>query len=267
MGGVAFNPLAYTAGSSFDKDAAKDQGFGYKDVFSKPQIGAWYVNLPNAARTGADWTTVGIAETFFKRLEVSYGFEDTNVNKTSNVHKNSFGGKLLLLEENTAGLKFLPAVSVGAINKNTTGDFIAKSLGLTGTDSSSWDYYLVATKLVTELPIPVLFSAGALSTQGIATGVLGFDSERKTTFFGNIDFIPIKQLAVGFEYKQGARFRDVKNADYYDVHAAWFVNKSFTVIAAYVNAGASDLTRRSVGQQAWLGRRLHLKRPICVLRT
>ncbi|MGD0232703.1 MAG: hypothetical protein ABSC19_20510, partial [Syntrophorhabdales bacterium] len=136
VGGIAFNPLAYTAGSSFDKDATKDQGFGYKDIFSKPQIGAWYVNLPNAARTGADWTTIGIAETFFKRFEVSYGYEDTNVNGLSNVHMNNIGGKLLLLEENTCGLKFLPAVSIGAIHKNTTGNI----LGVDGTTASSWDY-------------------------------------------------------------------------------------------------------------------------------
>jgi hypothetical protein len=174
-----------------------------------------------------------VAETFFKRFEVSYGYENVNLDSIKNIHKNSVGGKLLLLEENFKDLKFLPAISVGAIYKQTSGS------SLTGLNQSAWDYYVVGTKLITQLPIPVLLSAGALSTKGIATGVLGFDNDRDTTFFGNIDFIPIKQAAIGFEYKQGARFSDVKNADYYDIHAAWFATNNLTLIAAYVNAGGS----------------------------
>jgi len=122
---------------------------------------------------------------------------------------------------------------VGAIYKQTSAS------GLTDRDPSAWDYYAVASKTITQLPIPVLLSAGVLSTRGVATGVLGFDHDRRFSWFGNIDFIPIKQVVIGFEYKQGARFQDVTNADYFNVHAAWLVNKSLSLIGAYVNAGDS----------------------------
>jgi hypothetical protein len=233
VGGIAFNPLAYTAGASFDKDGGSQAGFSCKDVLSKPQAGFWYVSLSDVK---VDWTAIGIAQTYFKRLELSYGYEAIAPNG-ENIHKNNIGGKLLLLNENTGGLKYVPAVSAGAVYKKTSG-------AAAGVDSSDLDYYLVATKLITSLPVGVLLSGGVLSTKGLATGVFGFDDDRDETVFANIDVIPVPQLALGFEYKQGARFDDFKNADYYDVHAAWFFNKNLTLVGAYVNAGDEESTSR-----------------------
>lgn len=235
VGGIAFNPLAYTAGKPFE---SKDKAPPLAGLLSKPQIGVWYVSLTQGGPKGVDWTAIGIAETFFKRFEISYGYENVNLDSVKNIHKNSLGGKLLLLEENFKGLNFVPAVSVGAIHKQTSGSDVY------GFDSSGWDYYLVATKLITQLPVPVLLSAGGLSTKGVATGVLGFGKDRDTTFFGNIDVIPVSQLALGFEYKQGADVKNVKNANYYDVHAAWFTNPNLTFVLAYVNAGSSTSTSK-----------------------
>jgi hypothetical protein len=224
VGGIAFNPLAYTAGTATEPD---------QNIFSKPQAGIWYVSLSDVK---VDWTAIGAAGTLFKRLEVSYGYEAIAPNGR-NIHKNNIGGKLLLLNENQSGLAFVPAVSLGAVYKKTSG-------AAEGVDSEDLDYYLVATKLLGSLPVPALVSAGVLSTKGLATGVFGFDDDRETTFFGNIDLIPVSQLAVGVEYKQGAHFDDFKNADYYNVHAAWFVNKSLTLVAAYVNAGDETSTSK-----------------------
>lgn len=232
VGGITFNPLAYTAGTSFDKDAT-DKGFTYKDVFSKPQIGGWYVSL---SQPGADLTTMGFAETFFKRLEVSYGYESFALDRAQTVHKNNIGAKGLLLEENFQGLNFLPAVSAGAIWKQTSHTL--------SNASDSWDYYLVATKTIPQLPVPVILSAGVLATKGWATGLLGYDKDYKGTFFANIDVIPIKQLAVGFEYKQGANFSNFNNADIWSVHAVWFATKNLSLIAAYVNTGPTKSSAR-----------------------
>jgi hypothetical protein len=104
-------------------------------------------------------------------------------------------------------------------------------------DQSGFDVYLAATKLIKELPRPVLVSGGLLSTTGRTLGVLGFDNDRAEVFFGNIDVLPFDFLALGFEYRQGAHFDDFKNADYWDAHVAWFVNKNLTLAAAYVYAG------------------------------
>lgn len=226
VGGIAFNPLAYPANSDLTFDP---NGIG--KIFGKPQIGAWYVNL---GESHIDWTSFSVSETFFKRLELSYGHEIISP-KGTNIAKDNFGTKLLLIEENAWGNPWIPAFSAGVIAKHT-------SPVSSGIDSTGYDFYLVASKLITQSPWPVLLSGGVLSTNGRATGVLGYDDERDETLFGNIDVLPRKDVAVGFEYKQGAQFSDFKNSDYWDVHVAWFVNKNLTLVGAYVNSGDEKST-------------------------
>lgn len=222
VGGVAFNPLAYLADSDSGHLKIKD-----KEILGKPRFGAWYVNLDHVA---VDWTAIGIADTFFKRLELSYGFESVNQKNTTAKHKNNLGAKLLLLPENSFDTKFLPALSAGVILKHTS------SVGA-GVDASGTDYYLVATKLIDKLPRPVLVSAGVLSTKGKTTGVFGYDKDRDETAFGNIDVILPLNFIAGFEYKHGARYADWKDSNYWDAHVAWQANNNLTLIAAYVDAG------------------------------
>ncbi|MEW6075776.1 MAG: DUF3034 family protein [Candidatus Omnitrophota bacterium] len=224
VGGVAFNPLAYLADS---EGSATHIKINDVDVVGAPRLGGWYVSLGDV---DVDWTTIGIADTFFKRLEISYGYETINQANVNAKHKNNLGGKLLLLPENAFDTKFIPAVSIGGILKHTS------NVGV-GVDASSVDYYLVATKLVTQLPRPLLLSAGALSTEGKATGVFGYDKDRKTIAFGNIDVVLPGDFIAGFEFKQGARYPDWKDANYWDAHVAWAPNKNLTFILAYVDAG------------------------------
>lgn len=227
VGGVAFNPLAYPAGQN--KDSSESNV--WQDVFSKPQFGAWYTYLPDV---NVDWTAIGAAETLFNRVEVSYGYE-LIAPAGKNVRKSNIGAKLLLVPENIGGQNYIPAVSIGSIWKTTTP--VATNI-----DGNAFDFYAVATKLITQLPVPVLLSAGVLSTKGRATGVFGYDDDRATTFFGNLDVIPLSNVAVGLEYKQGAKFDDFNNADYWDAHLAWFAGKNLTLVGAYVNAGSEDST-------------------------
>jgi hypothetical protein len=225
QGGVAFNPLAYPAWQEGVQAGPLEIG--------KPRIGAWYVNLNSSS---IDWPTIGIAAAFNKRLEVSFGYEAVAIGSVYNAHKENFGAKLLLLEENAFGTRFLPAIAVGSQWKRTTFPVAAPAR------NNGFDFYAVATKMVTELPMPVLLSAGALTTKGMVNGVLGFNAERKFAFFGNADVVPVSWLAVGFEYKMGANYGQLGggyvDADYYDVHAAWFVTKSLTMVTAYARAGA-----------------------------
>ena len=226
-GGAAFNPLAYTAGQN--KDANSDS------PLSNPQFGAWYVNLGDV---DVDWTTFGVAETLFGRLELSYGYE-LIAPPAENIKKNNVGAKVNLIPENWGGNNFVPAVSAGSIWKSTSE--VAK-----GSDDSALDFYLVATKLVTQLPRPVLLSGGVLQTKEQVTGVFGYNEDYDTTLFGNIDVLPVSSAAVGVEYKQGAEFDKFKNADYWDAHLAWFANKNLTLIGAYVNAG-DETSKSKVG--------------------
>ncbi len=218
VGGVAFNPLAYPSGQN---KGEKEDG-----SLSKPQFGAWYVNLSDV---NVDWTAIGVSETLFDRLELSYGYEVV-APKGDNIKKSNVGAKLLVVPENAGGKAFIPAIAVGSIRKST--DNVAE-----GSDDSAFDFYGVATKLITQLPAPVLLSGGILSTKEQVTGVFGYNKDSDITFFGNIDLIPLSFLAVGLEYKQGAEYDTFKNASYWDAHLAYFANKNLTLVGAYVNAG------------------------------
>ncbi|MGB7580945.1 MAG: DUF3034 family protein [Sedimentisphaerales bacterium] len=223
VGGIAFNPLAYTAGTNGDANSF----FG--ENISKPQIGLWNIHLHEK---GIDWTTFGVAETFFKRVELSYGHETVDFTNSKTINKDNFGAKVLLLSEGDT----LPAISIGGVFKNTTQELLNSS-------NSGADYYLVGTKLIKALPWPVLLSGGVLSTNSQTLGVLGFNDSRKEVLFGNVDVIPLSNAAVGFEYRQGAHYDDWKDANYWDAHVAWFVNSNLMLVAAYVNTGDQGSTK------------------------
>lgn len=225
VGGAAFNPLAYPAGQNKDPKS--------ESILSKPQFGVWYVNLGDV---DVDWTAIGLAETLFGRLELSYGYELV-APTGENIKKSNIGAKLLVVPENLGGKAFVPAVSVGAIRKST--DNVAA-----GSDDNAFDYYAVATKLVTQTPCPILLSGGVLDTKEQVTGVFGYNNDSDITVFGNVDVLPVSFIAVGAEYKQGAEFDSFKNADYWDAHLAWFASPNLTLIGAYVNAGDHQSTSK-----------------------
>jgi hypothetical protein len=231
VGGVAFNPLAYLAdsGEEFIK-------VGDTNIVAKPRFGAWYVNLPDAK---IDWTSFGVATTLLKRLELSYGYQTINWEAHPTFHKNNIGAKLLVLKENSFSTKFVPAISIGTIYKNTSNASLREA-GITSLRSSGEDWYAVATKTVNLFPVPIIVSGGLLSTQEYVTGVLGFSNKRDLTGFANIDIVLPHGFVVGYEFKQGARFSNVANTNYWDAHLAWIPNKNLTVIAAYTGTGSYD---------------------------
>lgn len=225
VGGVAFNPLAYPSGQN--KDAASSNAV--EQYISKPQFGTWYVRLGSK---DIDWNVLGASVTVLDRLELSYGYEAAGIGGVANIHKHNVGAKLNLVPENWGGNNFVPAVSVGAIYKKTSNAVVTNS------DDHAVDFYAVATKLITQTPLPVLLSAGVLSSKEYVTGVLGFDDDRKLTGFANVDVILPLNVAVGVEFKQGEKYDNFENANYWEAHLAWIANKNLTLVAAYVNAGS-----------------------------
>ena len=97
VGGVAFNPLAYPA----EGDAL--YSVGDTEIVSKPRFGTWYTNL---GQPNIDWGSIGAATTFFKRLEVSEGYQYVSWGKTgTDYHKNNIGAKFVILPENSFDTK------------------------------------------------------------------------------------------------------------------------------------------------------------------
>ena len=232
VGGIAFNPLAYTAGQPWDGGETNV----FNGIVSKPQVGGWYVNLSDS---DINWFAIGTAITFAERLEVSYGYGFTDAKKygDKSIDSNNLGAKLRILDENAFGTQWVPAIAVGAVYKHTNTDLA----GAFGLDKDGFDYYAVASKLVKETPIPVLLSLGILYSDEVVNGVIGH-GHYDVSYFANIDVLPSENVAVGFEYKSGvdAETSGIRNHDYYDGHVAWFVTPQLTLVGAYAYTGDRD---------------------------
>ena len=238
-GGIAFNPLAYTAGLPWDKDGGDTtNAVGHSalnGVISRPQVGAWYVNLTDAE---INWFALGTAVTLFDRLEISGGYGLVNADNYGDNAINSYnvGAKLRFLDENAFDTSWVPALAVGGVYKYTD----SKTVDALGLDHDGFDAYVVASKLITQTPIPVLISVGGLLSDEVVNGVVGHN-DYGASVFANIDLIPVEQVAIGFEYKQGVNVGDgITNHDYFDGHVAWFVTDSLTLVGAYAYTGDKD---------------------------
>lgn len=230
-GGIAFNPLAYTAGRQWEGGESNV----VNKIVSKPQVGGWYVTLPDA---DINWFAAGTAFTVFERLEVSAGYGGINAHKYGDRSINTYnvGAKLRFLDENAFDTSWVPALAVGAVYKYTD----SKTVDALGLDNDGFDGYVVASKLVTQTPIPVLLSVGGLLSDEVVNGVVGHN-DYGAAAFANIDLIPVKEVAIGFEYKQGVHVGDgISNHDYFDGHVAWFVTDALTLVGAYAYTGNKD---------------------------
>lgn len=230
-GGIAFNPLAYTAGRTWEEGGTNT----LDKIVSKPQVGSWYANLTDA---DIHWFAVGTAVTVLERVEISGGYGGINAHKYGDRSINTYnvGAKFRFLDENAFDTAWVPALAVGGVYKYTD----SKTVDALGLDHDGFDGYIVASKLVKETPIPVLLSVGGLLSDEVVNGVVGHN-DYGAAVFGNIDIIPVKEVAIGFEYKQGVDVGDgITNHDYYDAHVAWFVTDALTLVGAYAYTGDKD---------------------------
>ena len=246
-GGIAFNPLAYTAGLPWDGDGGGDttnavEHSALNGKVSRPQLGAWYVNLADA---GINWWAGSAAITFVDRVEVSTGYGFVNAHKSGDKAINTYnlGAKVRFLDENAFDTSWVPALAVGGVYKYTD----SRTVEALGLDDDGFDAYVVASKLITQTPVPVLLSAGLLLSDEVVNGVVGHN-DYDVVAFGNIDVLPAENIAIGLEYKQGVDAGDtpvtgghhIRNHDYWDAHVAWFVTKKLSLVAAFAETGDKD---------------------------
>ena len=241
-GGIAFNPLAYTAGLPWDDDGGGDPtnavektDSALNGVVSRPQLGAWYVNLNDA---GVNWWAASAALSFADRVEISGGYGFVNAHKYGDKSINTYnlGAKVRFLDENAFDTAWVPALAVGGVYKYTD----SRTVEALGLDDDGFDAYVVASKLITQTPVPVLLSAGLLLSDEVVNGVVGHN-DYDVVAFGNIDVLPAENVAIGVEYKQGVDAGDgIRNHDYWDAHVAWFVTKRLTLVAAFAETGDKD---------------------------
>ena len=83
----------------------------------------------------------------------------------------------------------------------------------------------MASKLITQTPVPVLLSAGLLLSDEVVNGVVGHN-DYDVVAFGNIDTV--------------TGGHSIRNHDYWDAHVAWFVTKRLSLVAAFAETGDKD---------------------------
>ena len=228
-GGLGYNPLAYTAGRYVASETNS-----LAEWVSLPQVGLWNVYFFDER---VNWTAVSASFSIAKRLELSYGHGYiSNVDGDDTIYTHNLGLKLLLLKENDFDTAWVPAFSVGGKWKHTSTELL-KGLGVR---KQGMDAYLVATKMITQTPLPVLLSAGALLSDEIVCGALGHN-DYNVSGFGSISVMPLQCMAVGVEYKQGASVGNgIHNSDYWNAHVAWLATDKLTVVAAYGDTGRNS---------------------------
>ena len=178
-------------------------------------------------------------------MEVSGGYGFINAHKYGDKSINTYnvGSKLKFLDENAFDTVWVPALAVGGVWKYTD----SRTVDAFRLDDNGFDGYVVASKLITQTPVPVLLSAGLLLSDEVVNGVVGHN-DYDVVAFGNIDVLPAENIAIGLEYKQGVDAGDtpvtgghsIRNHDYWDAHVAWFVTKKLSLVAAFAETGDKD---------------------------
>lgn len=242
-GGLGYNPIAYTAGSYAPNPTNK-----FEELVSRPQVGLWYISFYEEA---INWTAVSASFSIAKRLELSYGYGLIgNAPGKDLINTHNLGAKYNLIPENSLETQWIPAVSIGSVYKHTSADLFTHRAGL---KKDGGDFYAVASKLITQTPLPVLISGGLLVTDEYVYGIQGH-GEYDATGFGSISVLPLKNVAVGVEYKQGAKIgkladgvTNVGNSDYWNLQLAWFASDALSIVAAYGYTGDRNNGLDSVG--------------------
>jgi hypothetical protein len=193
--GVFVTPLAYTA-------ASPEKGAGL------PIVAYHYVNGGNVL---GDFHQISITEGVLKRIEFGY---------TRTIHSdgnspfsplwsdgfNTFHGKINVVPENYGKQKWIPAISGGFILRTQV-----KNVGgvASNRDTTNADGYVVATKTITQTPIPVLLSAGVRATNASLFGLGGNAPDFVARGFGAVAFVfkgPAKSTVIlGSEVSQQPR--------------------------------------------------------------
>ncbi|WP_419254812.1 DUF3034 family protein [Caulobacter sp. ErkDOM-YI] len=133
---------------------------------------------------------------------------------------------------------WVPQVSVGAQFKKNNQDAIIKTVG--GQHDSGVDYYVAATKLL--LDKSLVLSGAVRLTKANQTGLLGFGGDKndryRAQFEGSAGVLLSKRLMVGAEYRtKPSNLGFAREDDWVDLFAAYAINKTVSVTAAYVDLG------------------------------
>jgi len=192
--------------------------------------------------------TAGAAIGLFDRLELSYAWQgfDTQavgaalgLGKGYTFHQNIFGAKLRLFGEAIYDQDlWLPQVSIGLQHKENDRGAVIAAVG--GKGAVGTDYYIAASKLF--LAESVLANATVRFTKANQLGILGFGGNKHDDYApqveGSLAYLFSRNFAAGIEGRtKPSNLAIAKEQDAYDLFAAWFPCKEFSITAAYADLG------------------------------
>lgn len=190
----------------------------------------------------------GAAIGIHDRLEVSIARQDFDTDATGaklglgkgfTFRQDIVGAKLRVLGDAVYGQdSWVPQVSIGAQYKKNNQGKIIRAVG--GMDDSGVDYYVAATRLW--LDKSLMLSGAVRLTKANQTGLLGFGGDKndryRPQFEGSAGLLLNKRLAVGAEYRtKPSNLGFAREDDWVDLFAAYAINKTVSVTAAYVDLG------------------------------
>jgi len=177
--GVFVTPLAYTAPSD-------DRGFG------KPALAYHFLN---AGEVLGGFNQVSTTMGVFDRIEfgytrtVHYDGSTAGVSDLWSSGFNTFHGKFNVVPENAGNQGWLPALSTGFVVRSQV-----RNVGgvILGQDTTNADFYVVATKTLTQLKaLPLVLNLGFKATNASLLGIAGNAPAYQGRLFGAVA-IPFK---------------------------------------------------------------------------
>jgi len=227
-------------------------GYGTRDAVGA-NAHATYVGLRNYSLRD-----FGVSVGLLDRVELSYAREEFDTGST--------GGKLGLgnnftFDQDVVGVKvklfgdavydqdsLLPQVAAGVQIKHNDKSAIVHAVG--GRDADGVDYYIAATKVL--LDQSLVLDATVRMTKANQTGLLGFGGDRSNSyhaeFEGSAGYLVTRKLVVGAEIRtKPDNLGFAKEDSWYDLFAAYALNKNLSVTLAYADLGSIATFRNQNG--------------------
>ncbi|WP_249138265.1 DUF3034 family protein [Phenylobacterium montanum] len=207
---------------------------------------------------GYDLRDYGASAGLFNRVELSYAREEFDTGKTGGMlglgegftfDQDVYGAKVRLLGDVVYDQdSLLPEISAGLQYKQNDKGAIIHAVG--GKNDSGTDYYISATKLFLNQNLVV--DTTVRFTKANQTGLLGFGGDRRDAyqpeFEGSVGYLVNKHLALGGEYRtKPDNLRFAHEDDWYDLFAAYAIDKHLSVTLAYADLGDIATIRRQNG--------------------
>lgn len=192
--------------------------------------------------------TEGLSVGFFNRVELSYARQALNTKGIGEalglgygyqLNQDIYSAKLRVAGDVVYGDPLMPQIAVGVQHKRNLDSQVTDAVG--AAESEGTDYYVSATKLF--LSHSILVGATARYTKANQGGLLGFGGDENNDyslqFEGSLAYQLSRKLIIGGEYRtKPDNLSFAREDDWYDLFAAYAINKNLTVAAAYVDIGS-----------------------------